>query len=171
MQSIMDSIEEKKKYKHELLNYLVYLLEQELDSAQLHQEIAMYLGMDKFHTNRIYKTIDGNNVRSKSEVIICDLLAQSGIPYKYEEELIYGEGKRISPDFTIYLPDGKKMFWEHVGMLGNDTYNANWARKLKVYDEFFPGQLLKTYETGAISVDAQNLINKIKEEYYFADRL
>lgn len=42
---------------------------------------------DKYQLNRIYTTADGNHVRSKSEVIISDLLYGAGIKYKYEEKL------------------------------------------------------------------------------------
>ncbi len=42
--------------------------------------------------------IDGNMVRSKSEVIICNLFANNGIDYNYEELLEYEPGKFINPD-------------------------------------------------------------------------
>ena len=163
MKIMLDDIAEKKEYKHELLNYFVKLLEDNPNSQYLHQEIARYLGMDKYQLNRIYTTVDGNNVRSKSEVIICDLLHASGIKYKYEELLEYGNGKTINPDFTIYLPNGKKMFWEHVGMLGTEDYDISWSKKMDIYENYFPNQLIKTYENGALSKDAQKLIDKLKE--------
>lgn len=162
MKTIAKSIDEKKKYKYELLDYFVYLLNECDDSASLHQEIARYLGMDKYNLNRIYKTIDGNMVRSKSEVIICDLLAQSGLRYKYEELLEYEPGKHINPDFTVYLPNDKVVYWEHVGCLGLDDYDANWEHKLKVYNKYYPGKLYRTYETGALSNDAKRLIEQLK---------
>lgn len=162
MKIMLDDIAEKKEYKHELLNYFVKLLDDNPDSQHLHQEIARYLGMDKYQLNRIYTTVDGNNVRSKSEVIICDLLHACGIKYKYEELLEYENGKVINPDFTIYLPNGKKLFWEHVGMLGTEDYDISWSKKMDIYENYFPNQLIKTYENGALSKDAQKLIDKIK---------
>ena len=128
----------------------------------MHQEIAHYLGMNKYQLNRIYKTVDGNMVRSKSEVIICDLLSKACIKYEYERLLEYEPGKVINPDFTIFLEGGKELYWEHIGMLGNEKYSENWSRKMDIYEKYFPGQLLKTYESGAISVDAEKIINKIK---------
>ncbi len=163
MKTITNSIEEKKAYKYELLDYFVYLLSECRDSASLHQEIARYLGMDKYDLKRIYKTLDGNMVRSKSEVIICDLLSQSGLKYKYEELLEYAPGKQINPDFTVYLSDNTVVYWEHVGCLGLDDYDFNWEYKLAIYNKYFPGKLYKTYETGALSNDAKNLIEKIKK--------
>ena len=163
MQAMLDEIEEKKKYKHSLLDYFVQILQDEPNSQQLHQEIARYLGMDKYQLKRIYKTIDGNDVRSKSEVIICNLLYNAGIRYKYEEVLEYEPGKIINPDFTIMLSNGKKVYWEHVGMLGNEKYDSDWSHKVEIYEKYYPGLLYRTYETGALSRDAEMIIEKIKQ--------
>jgi ATP-dependent DNA helicase RecQ len=163
MTIMLNDIESKRKYKHELLDYFVYLIEDNPNTQYLHQEIARYLGMDKYQLNRIYTTADGNKVRSKSEVIICNLLKDAGIKYKYEELLEYDQGKVINPDFTIYLPSGKKLFWEHIGMLGNEDYDMNWLKKLEVYNRLYPGQLIKTYESGALTLDVQKKIEEIKK--------
>lgn len=163
MKIMLDDIAEKREYKHGLLDYFIYLVEDNPNTQYLHQEIARYLGMDKYHLNRIYKTVDGNQVRSKSEVIICDLLAKSGIKYEYERLLEYKPGKKINPDFTIFLDGGKELYWEHIGMLGNEQYSDDWSDKMDIYEEYFPGQLLKTYESGVISSDAEKIIQKIKE--------
>ena len=162
MSIMLDDIAEKRKYKHGLLDYFVYLIEDNPETQQLHQEIARYLGMDKYHLNRIYTTIDGNHVRSKSEVIICDLLAKSGLKYEYERPLEYEPGKWINPDFTIFQDDGRELYWEHIGMIGNEKYSEDWSHKQDVYEKYYPGQLLKTYESGAISPDTERMIDKIK---------
>lgn len=164
MKIMLDDISEKRKYKHSLLDYFIYLIEDNPNTQHLHQEIARYLGMDKYHLNRIYRTIDGNMVRSKSEVIICDLLAKSGLKYEYERLLEYEPGKVINPDFTIFLDDGRELYWEHIGMLGNEKYSEGWSSKMDIYEEFFPGHLIKTYESGAISSDAEKIIKKIKAD-------
>ena len=164
MKIMLDDIAEKRNYKHSLLDYFIYLIEENPNTQHLHQEIARYLGMDKYHLNRIYKTIDGNRVRSKSEVIICNLLAKSQLRYEYERLLEYEPGKVINPDFTIFLDDGREFYWEHVGMLGNEKYSEDWSKKLDIYEKYFSGRLIKTYESGAISSDAQKMINKICEE-------
>ena len=157
---LADDIEAKKSYKHGLLNYFVEMLER-VDADSLHQEIAFYLGADKFTLNRIHHTTDGNIVRSKSEVIIANLLHAAGIAYRYEEPLHYDGGK-ILPDFTIYLSNGQKIFWEHVGMLGVEDYDKRWAEKLRVYEKFFPGQFRKTYESCTLSTDAQKIIDELR---------
>lgn len=156
--------DEKRKYKHELLDYFLYVIENNHNSVHLHQEIAMYLGMDKHQLARIYETIDGNHVRSKSEVIISNLLHETGISYLYEEKLFYEEGRWIEPDFTIKLPTGEELYWEHVGMLGNEEYNSRWKRKLDIYEAYYPGQLIKTYESGALSRDAKRIILNLSKK-------
>ncbi len=162
MSMMLNDIKEKKDYKHGLLDYFVYLIEDNPNSQHLHQEIARYLGMDKYQLNRIYKTLDGNHVRSKSEVIISDLLAKSNINYEYEHKLEYEPGKYINPDFTIHLKNGEKMYWEHIGMLGDEKYSSDWSKKMDIYEKYYPGQLIKTYESGVISQDAEKIINMIK---------
>ena len=160
MSVMLDAIAEKRKYKHELLDYFVYTIENSPDNLNLHQEIALYLGMDKHQLKRIHETVDGNHVRSKSEVIICNLLSQYGIAYRYEEKLFYEPGKWIEPDFTITLSSGETFFWEHVGLLGNESYDANWMKKLDIYERYYPGKLLRTYESGALSRDARVVIEQ-----------
>lgn len=159
---MLADIQQKKKYKYELLDYFVYVLRENDRSDFLHQEIALYLGMDRHHAGCIYETIDGNHVRSKSEVIISNLLYHAGIDYAYEQKLFYGtEGRHIEPDFTVSI-NGKTWFWEHLGMMGKEDYNSNWAEKIKIYNEYFPCQLIKTYETGALSREAEKLILQLK---------
>ena len=159
MQMMLAMIEEKKKYKHELLDYLVYVIENNLGSQYLHQEIANYLGTERHNLNKIYETEDGIHVRSKSEVIISNLLHKYGIKYEYEEKLPYGNGKWLEPDFTVFAPNGKVYYWEHIGMLGKEDYDRRWLEKLDIYKQYFPGQLLKTYESGNLSQDAVEIIN------------
>lgn len=162
MAQMLSDIEEKKEYKHQLLNYLVFLLNENLNSQQLHQELARYLGTDKHHLALIYKTADGNNVRSKSEVIISDLLYANGINYVYEEKLYYDDKHWIEPDFTIKREGLPDIYWEHVGMLGKEDYDENWTKKVRIYETYYPGRMIKTYESGAISQDAMRKIEELK---------
>ncbi len=43
-------------------------------------------------------------------------------------------------------------------MLGKEDYDNNWINKLDVYEKYFEGQMVKTYESGALSRDAKHLI-------------
>ena len=98
-----------------------------------------------------------------NEIIICNLLNEHKIKYEYERKLFYDEKHHIEPDFTIILPDGKEIYWEHVGMLGFDDYDENWARKLDIYKKYYPGQMIKTYESGVLSKDAEKQIEYIEQ--------
>ena len=50
--------------------------------------------------------------------------------------------------------------------MGNESYSSNWARKVDIYDKYFQGMLIKTYESGAIAVDADKIIKELLEISY-----
>ena len=162
LDNIMSIIEQKREYKHNLLDYLVFQLEKGPQSVELHQEIGRYLGVDKNMLNKIYPTSKGDKVRSKSEVIIANLLYEHKINYEYESPLEYESEEIIKPDFTILLPDNRKLYWEHIGLLGTETYDETWLYKLNIYNKFFPEQLIKTYEGVTISDETLEKIKWIK---------
>ena len=84
-----------------------------------------------YDKNRIYLTENGERVRSKSEVIIANLLKDKGINYNYEETLLIGNIK-LHPDFTLNI-NNKIVYWEHLGMLNNEKYVVDWNRKKQTY--------------------------------------
>ncbi|GAM10432.1 putative protein [Geobacter sp. OR-1] len=87
-----------------------------------------------FEEGLIHKTRRGEAVRSKSEVIIADLLLSKNLPYKYEKELLGSDGSRRYPDFTIEDEEmGVNYYWEHLGMLRDPNYRASWETKLEWY--------------------------------------
>ena len=77
----------------------------------------------------IHRTARGEAVRSKSEVVIANLLHANGVDYRYEEALEI-EGAVKYPDFTIEDDDtGEVYYWEHLGMLSNMGYRRRWEDK------------------------------------------
>ncbi len=81
----------------------------------------------------IHKTRKGIAVRSKSEVIIADLLFSKGIDFEYERPLEV-DGERRLPDFTITDSDsGEIYYWEHLGMLQRPSYRRKWESKKAWY--------------------------------------
>jgi hypothetical protein len=81
----------------------------------------------------IHLTIRGEAVRSKSEVIIANLLHSKGIVYQYEQPLEIG-GVTKYPDFTIEDDDiGITYYWEHCGMLTDPAYRLRWEEKKQWY--------------------------------------
>lgn len=89
-----------------------------------------------FEENLIHKTLRGELVRSKSEVIIANELYNRGIKYEYEQDLELKNGERRSPDFTIEVKE-KRMtyYWEHLGMMSDPSYRQRWENKKKLYAE------------------------------------
>ena len=84
----------------------------------------------------IHKTKTGVLVRSKSEVIIANILTDLGISYEYEKPLYSKKDPRDFrlPDFTIKY-EGEEFFWEHLGMLTDPEYRKEWEIKEKWYRE------------------------------------
>lgn len=83
----------------------------------------------------IHRTSRGEAVRSKSEVIIANLLHAKGIDYHYEHPLELG-GVFKYPDFTIEDDDtGITYYWEHCGLLHDAAYRRRWEEKQQWYRE------------------------------------
>jgi len=84
----------------------------------------------------IHRTTTGVLVRSKSEVIVADILTKLGITYEYEKRLTSKTNPNDFrlPDFTVYY-EGDTWYWEHRGMLSVPTYKAAWERKENWYKE------------------------------------
>lgn len=82
----------------------------------------------------IHRTQAGDLVRSKSEVIIADMLHAKNVEYAYERRLNSADGSWRYPDFTIEDAEtGETIYWEHLGMLGDAEYRKRWERKLAWY--------------------------------------
>lgn len=87
-----------------------------------------------FEQALIHRTLKGELVRSKSEVIIANMLYEAGIEYEYEKELNLGEDGIRIPDFTIDdAESGLCFYWEHCGMLGDAAYSKHWHEKQAIY--------------------------------------
>lgn len=114
-------------------------------------EAVQYYGKEfEEETPEIY-TAKGEKVRSKSEVIIADMLGREGIPYRYECPLkIKGVGT-FYPDFTVLnVRERKEIYWEHFGMMDDAAYVENALSKLSVYTQsgiICKDNLIVTYET------------------------
>jgi hypothetical protein len=149
--------EEKKLYRFDLLDQFAELLDQYAGSQELHRQIGKYLGLKPYQYNRSHKTVSGILVRSKSEVIIANLLTKHNVNFEYEQ-LLTANNKTYSPDFTITTPDNKVWYWEHLGMLHKEDYRKEWAKKEAWYQKHFPNQLLTTKESATLSQRSDALI-------------
>ena len=111
----------------------------------------------------IHRTSFGLMVRSKSEAIISEFLNKNGIKFAYEEPLYLrdADGRTAVryPDFTLYLADGRIIYWEHLGMLKDEGYReAVWKKFVLYYsNDIVPGSnLIITCDssTGGIDIAA-----------------
>lgn len=83
----------------------------------------------------IHITTRGDAVRSKSEVIIANMLHAKGLDYHYEAPLEL-DGVTKYPDFTIEDDDtGITYYWEHCGMLHDPGYRNRWEEKKRWYSD------------------------------------
>lgn len=100
--------------------------------------------------NLIHKASSGNWVRSKSEAIIDMVLYTNHIPFRYECKLQLGR-VTLYPDFTIRHPrTGKLYYWEHFGMMDDETYLKKTCSKIQTYarNGIYPSiNLIATFET------------------------
>lgn len=81
-----------------------------------------------------HPALDGTMMRSKSEVIIANILLLAGIPFVYEVP-VFINGNMVLPDFRILsLIDLKtEILIEHQGMIFDDDYADKFIRSLKLY--------------------------------------
>ena len=88
-------------------------------------------------TGKQHITSDGRHVRSKSEIIIHNLLTQMGIPFKNDvdidlrtesDEKIYKNA-----DFVMLCNKGGYIILEHFGMLDKEDYLMRAMHKMRIY--------------------------------------
>jgi len=105
---------------------------------------------DWYEEGKIHRTLADIMVRSKSEVIIANLLYDRNIPFKYEIPLYASDGTFYLPDFTITW-NGEKWYWEHLGMLDKEVYKNHWEIKKEWYKKHgFSKRLIVTEEKEGI---------------------
>ena len=71
----------------------------------------------RFAEHLIHKTLKGHLVRSKSALVISNILFEMGLDYRYKRELVGDDGSRVRPDFSSADATGDLVVWEHLGML------------------------------------------------------
>lgn len=130
----------------------------------------------EYETNPYHReklTVEGANgvyVKSKSEGDISWDLKGEQLPNRYEQKLILS-GREIYPDFTIIHPlTGRKMIWEHFGMMDKEDYVQRAFEKLSLYisNGYFPGDnLILTFEDRKHPLSNRKIHATIQE--YFGD--
>ena len=125
-----------------------------------------------YSENLKYETEQGEIVRSKSELIIANLLYQNKnhLLYKYERPLevkVNEKIKVIYPDFSILnIRTGKIKYWEHAGKMDTPNYAEEFVRKINIYSAngLLQGRdVLFTFETSEYPLDIKNVKRIIKD--------
>lgn len=90
--------------------------------------------LDYYADALVYSTDRGEKVRSKSEMMIANLLYAKQLPYQYEKPLKL-DGKLVYPDFTILDVDTRtEVYFEHFGMMDEVDYQAAALSKMERYE-------------------------------------
>ncbi len=125
-------------------------------------------GVSAYRADRlIHVTARGELVRSKSEVIIANRLADRSLTYEYEKELFAPGGDERDmrlPDFTISYR-GKTFYWEHCGMMADPVYAQRWSEvRMPWYKRHgFDSRLIVTADGVDGSIDTRVIDTKIAE--------
>ena len=107
-------------------------------------------------------------VRSKSELIIADMLNKENIPYRYEFPIHLESIGDVYPDFTVLnVRLRKEIYWEHMGMMDDSKYVEKALQKIAWYEQagIFPGEsLILTYETKLSPINPK-IVNLMIQKY------
>ena len=124
---------------------------------------------DKFFEEKLVnKTVRGELVRSKSEVVIANALHYNGLDYEYEPELVL-EGRVKRPDFKVEDYDtGVVWYWEHCGMMTDPHYKKRWEDEKAFYEKngIVEGKnLIVTYDDEKGGLDSSLVDQIIKDTF------
>ncbi|MCQ2526554.1 MAG: hypothetical protein MJ130_07290 [Lachnospiraceae bacterium] len=115
-----------------------------------------YIKNSQYPEQLIYPSISGNNLRSKSEVIIDQTMYFNKIDYRYECQMILNDIV-LYPDFiAISKSSHQLIIWEHLGMMDTTQYMNNAISKIALYikNGYIPGiNLIITSETSQIPLN------------------
>lgn len=113
-----------------------------------------------------YYSAKGIRMRSKSEVIIANLLDKYEIYYRYEKPLKLRKLGIVHPDFTLLdVKNRREIYFEHLGMMDDPTYRNNAIIKIRDYENsgyFLGDRLIVTFETLNCPLDVKSVERKIK---------
>ncbi len=83
-----------------------------------------------------YQTLKNEQVRSKSEIIIANLLNSKKIPYHYEYPVKLSSGAIIYPDFfCLNKRTRQEFYWEHCGKMDDPDYSEYMIQRIADYSK------------------------------------
>ena len=122
---------------------------------------------DRKELNGQNKTLKGEYVKSKSEVIIADRLTYYGVPYVYEVTTAAEDYWDVrSPDFLILNKRTREeFFWEHLGKMGDPQYAARNQIKMEQFAKqgiIMGKNLIVSFECGERPLSTEYVDSVIK---------
>jgi len=111
-------------------------------------------------------TSRGLRVRSKSELLIAEMLYEKCLPFRYEQVLHFGD-VTLAPDFTIRSKSGKIFYWEHQGLNHEKDYQRRQIQKLDTYisNGISPwNNLIVTYDNEEGNIDIRMVKAEIENK-------
>lgn len=127
-----------------------------------------YVGKPFKEGTPVFKTIRGERVRSKSEVMIADRMFFRGVPYKYECPIMI-DGQVIHPDFSIKrMSDNKLIYHEHCGRMDDPEYVNDLVERVNLYNlaGIMQGDRLTfSFETADKPLDTR-VVDRLIDEFF-----
>ena len=112
-----------------------------------------------------YYTKRGLRVRSKSEILIADMLDEMSIPFFYEKPLQL-KRRIVHPDFTLLdIKERKEVYWEHFGMMDDRDYRDEALLKIREYesnDLYQYDSVIWTFESGKCPMNTRDIRNMVR---------
>lgn len=126
---------------------------------QWYQEQSQYA--NPYPLEGKYYTDHGEQVRSKTEILIANTYYHSGIPYVYEPRIQFKNGRTVYPDFaTLNVRTRKTYYHEHHGMMDDPEYSIRAIEKIQMYEKngYIQGEnIYHTFETKDLPYNIQQL--------------
>lgn len=108
-----------------------------------------------------YYTENGERVRSKSEILIANMLKKYGIPYRYEAPLYLNGLGTIHPDFTVLnVRKRKEYYFEHLGKMDDPEYVDMALHRIDAYERnniFLGDKLILSFESMQKPMNIRNI--------------
>ncbi len=123
-----------------------------------------------FTEGQSFVTKRGEQVRSKAEYIIADILTDMGLFYRYEAE--YQLGSRVTyPDFTIMHPHSCELYYlEYFGMMDSEEYSAASLRKIGAYQQSGDAaRFIYVFESRFSPMNIQSIRNLLRVTFFSDD--
>lgn len=117
--------------------------------------------------NSEFVSTNGIRVRSKSELIIANMLERNGVSYRYEFPITLKGLGPVRPDFfCLNKRTLKEYVWEHFGMMDNIAYANKNINKIQIYEQngFLPGKnMIMTFESSTNPLNSSTIKSMIEE--------